>query len=85
MSEAAGANGRGDDSGLKRSGHRGFSSSDGFLCDHVEILYDVDVSLRRTRKRRNADVAAESLNDSPLLTAALGDCAVRLRGAGETR
>jgi protoporphyrin/coproporphyrin ferrochelatase len=48
----------------------------GFLCDHVEILFDVDILFR--------DVAAKiglrlerpaSLNDSPLLTAALADLA----------
>ncbi len=48
----------------------------GFLCDHVEILYDIDIAFREfadglgMRLERPA-----SLNDSPLLTEALADLA----------
>ncbi len=48
----------------------------GFVCDHVEVLYDVDVVLRRYAAEREIIlVRPESLNDSPRLTAALADIA----------
>jgi ferrochelatase len=73
---------------LKRSGHRGvFVQPIGFLCDHVEILYDVDVLFKTFAEKEEMRLwRAESLNDSPLLTAALAEIALsRLRGARETR
>ena len=73
---------------LKRSGHRGvFVQPIGFLCDHVEILYDVDVLFKTFAGKEEMRLwRAESLNDSPLLTAALAEIALsRLRGARETR
>ena len=46
----------------------------GFLCDHVEILYDIDIGFREFAARLNLRIERpESLNDSPLLTAALAD------------
>jgi ferrochelatase len=46
----------------------------GFLCDHVEILYDVDILFKKIAAERGLRLwRAESLNDSPLLTAALAD------------
>ncbi|MGB6132678.1 MAG: ferrochelatase [Acidobacteriaceae bacterium] len=48
----------------------------GFLCDHVEILYDIDVAFRRFAA--NLGIALrrpESLNESHLLTLALADLA----------
>ena len=72
----------------KRSGHRGvFIQPIGFLCDHVEILYDVDVIFRQFAEKEEMRIwRAESLNDSPLLTAALAEIAhSRLRGVRETR
>lgn len=46
----------------------------GFLCDHVEILYDVDIAFREFAARLGLRLERpESLNDSPLLTNALAD------------
>jgi ferrochelatase len=44
----------------------------GFVCDHVEILYDIDVVFREYGKARGVTVhRTESLNDSPLFIEAL--------------
>ena len=44
----------------------------GFVCDHVEILYDIDVFFREYGKTRGVTVhRSESLNDSPLFIQAL--------------
>jgi ferrochelatase len=44
----------------------------GFLCDHVEILYDIDIAFaQRARTLGLRLFRTESLNDSPLLTQAL--------------
>ena len=44
----------------------------GFVCDHVEILYDIDVLFRAYGKDRGVAVRrSESLNDSPEFAAAL--------------
>ncbi len=46
----------------------------GFLCDHVEILYDIDIAFRDFAAGIGLEVVRpQSLNDSPLLTAALED------------
>jgi ferrochelatase len=48
----------------------------GFLCDHVEILYDIDIGFRNFASGIGLEVVRpQSLNDSPLLTAALEDLA----------
>ena len=48
----------------------------GFLCDHVEILFDVDILFRDTAAKIGLRLERPtSLNDSPLLTAALADLA----------
>jgi ferrochelatase len=48
----------------------------GFLCDHVEILYDIDVGFRQFAARLGMTVKRpESLNDSRRLTLALADLA----------
>jgi ferrochelatase len=48
----------------------------GFLCDHVEILYDIDIGFRNFAAGIGLEVVRpQSLNDSPLLTAALEDLA----------
>jgi ferrochelatase len=73
---------------LKRSGHRGvFVQPIGFLCDHVEVLYDIDIIFRTFAEKEEMRLwRADSLNDSPLLTSALAEIAQsRLRGARETR
>jgi protoporphyrin/coproporphyrin ferrochelatase len=48
----------------------------GFLCDHVEILYDIDIGFRDFASGIGLEVVRpQSLNDSPLLTATLEDLA----------
>lgn len=48
----------------------------GFLCDHVEILYDIDIGFREFGRVIGLRVERpESLNHSPLLTSALADLA----------
>ena len=60
---------------LKRSGHNAaFIQPIGFLCDHVEVLYDVDVIFKEFAEKEGMRLwRADSLNDSPLLTEALAD------------
>ena len=49
----------------------------GFLCDHVEILYDIDIAFQGLARGLGLKlVRAESLNDSPLLIDALEDLVV---------
>ncbi|MGC2163050.1 MAG: ferrochelatase [Silvibacterium sp.] len=48
----------------------------GFLCDHVEILYDIDIGFRQHAATLGMEILRpESLNNSPLLIAALTDLA----------
>jgi protoporphyrin/coproporphyrin ferrochelatase len=48
----------------------------GFLCDHVEILYDIDIGFREFGQRIGLRVERpESLNESPALTRALANLA----------
>ena len=50
----------------------------GFVSDHVEILYDVDIALRQYGQAQGVTVwRSESLNDSPLFIAALVAIACR--------
>jgi ferrochelatase len=50
----------------------------GFLCDHVEILYDIDIGFRAFAANLGITVRRPaSLNDSRLLTLALADLARR--------
>ncbi len=62
---------------LKEKGHRGvFLQPIGFLCDHVEVLYDIDIGFQQFAQKEEMRLwRAESLNDSPLLAAALADVA----------
>lgn len=62
---------------LHREGHRGVVLQPiGFLCDHVEVLYDIDIAFRGLARRLGLQLfRAESLNGSPLLIAALADLA----------
>jgi ferrochelatase len=72
---------------LKRSGHRGvFIQPIGFLCDHVEVLYDIDIVFKQFAENEGMRLwRAESLNDSALLTSALETIVEsRLRAARET-
>lgn len=58
---------------LAAAGHRHLLLAPvGFLCDHVEILYDVDVAFRQYARDRGVTLwRTESLNDSALLIEAL--------------
>jgi ferrochelatase len=48
----------------------------GFLCDHVEILYDIDIAFRKLAGELGLKLwRAESLNDSELLVKALAEVA----------
>ena len=48
----------------------------GFLCDHVEILYDIDIAFREAAREHGLELwRAESLNDSPTLIRALAEVA----------
>jgi len=66
---------------LKTEGHGGvFVQPIGFLCDHVEVLYDIDIGFRDFARKHGMRLwRAESLNGSPSLIAALADI-VRKRG-----
>lgn len=70
---------------LKAKGHGGvFIQPIGFLCDHVEVLYDVDIMFREFAEKNGVRLwRAESLNESPALVAALADVARSRLGAGE--
>jgi ferrochelatase len=61
--------------GLKAKGHRGvFLQPIGFLCDHVEVLYDIDIFFKQFAEKEGMRLwRAESLNGSPTLTEALAD------------
>ncbi len=58
---------------LKAQGHRGvFLHPIGFLCDHVEVLYDIDIVFKQFAEKEGMRLwRAESLNGSRTLTAAL--------------
>jgi ferrochelatase len=50
----------------------------GFVCDHVEVLYDVDILFRQYAAARGISLLRpESLNASPTFTAALAEVATR--------
>jgi ferrochelatase len=50
----------------------------GFVCDHVEILYDIDILFRQYAAARGISlVRPESLNASAKFTAALAEVAKR--------
>jgi ferrochelatase len=60
---------------LRTSGHSGvFIQPVGFLCDHIEILYDIDIAFKEFAAAQGMRLwRAESLNTSPLLTEALAE------------
>ncbi|HUI83455.1 MAG TPA: ferrochelatase [Candidatus Binatia bacterium] len=62
---------------LRDVGHRGvFVQPIGFVCDHVEILFDVDILFRQFAGERGMQLyRAESLNDSPLFVRAVAGLA----------
>jgi ferrochelatase len=63
--------------GLKAAGHDEFIiQTVGFVCDHVEVLFDIDIRFKDFAAERGMRLwRAESLNDSPLFIAALADIA----------
>jgi protoporphyrin/coproporphyrin ferrochelatase len=75
--------------GLKAKGHTGvFVQPIGFLCDHVEVLYDIDIAFQTFAREQSMRLwRAESLNESPLLLEAIADVArgrmAAAAGAGE--
>jgi protoporphyrin/coproporphyrin ferrochelatase len=62
---------------LKEQGHVGvFVQPIGFLCDHVEILYDIDIAFKQFASDHGLRLwRAQSLNASPTLVSALADIA----------
>ena len=60
---------------LKVKGHRGvFLHPIGFLCDHVEVLYDIDIAFKQFAEKEGMRLwRAESLNGSRILTEALSE------------
>jgi ferrochelatase len=73
---------------LKARGHSSvFVQPIGFVCDHVEVLYDIDIAFRDFAAKQGMKLwRAESLNESPTFIAALADVArSRLEPAGEAR
>ncbi len=46
----------------------------GFVCDHVEVLYDIDIGFRDYAAKKGMRLwRAESLNDSPTFAASVAD------------
>ncbi len=62
---------------LAIAGHKGVVMQPvGFLCDHVEILYDIDIAFRETARELGLQLwRAQSLNASPTLIRALAEVA----------
>jgi ferrochelatase len=60
---------------LARSGHSAvFIQPIGFVCDHVEVLYDIDIGFKQLAEKEGLRLwRAESLNDSPLLISAMAE------------
>lgn len=70
---------------LKKQGHKGVLIAPiGFVCDHVEILYDVDIGFRKFAAEHDMRFwRTESLNASPTFIAGLAALAAeRLAMAG---
>jgi len=62
---------------LNQAGHSGvFLQPIGFVCDHVEILFDIDIMFRQFAEQRGMKLwRAESLNDSVTFAKAVADVA----------
>lgn len=62
---------------FKKQGHKGVVIAPiGFVCDHVEILYDIDIAFRQFATDEGMKLwRPESLNDSPTFIAALANLA----------
>ncbi|MGC2745569.1 MAG: ferrochelatase [Candidatus Angelobacter sp.] len=61
----------------KRQGHKGVVIAPiGFVCDHVEVLYDIDISFRQFAHEQQFKLwRPESLNTSPTFISALAKLA----------
>ena len=61
----------------KKQGHKGVVIAPiGFVCDHVEVLYDIDIGFRQFATDEGMKLwRPESLNDSPTFIAALASLA----------
>jgi ferrochelatase len=64
---------------LAAEGHKEFLIHPiGFVCDHVEVLYDVDVQYQALARRLGVRLERpRSLNDDPMLIACLTDLTLR--------
>jgi ferrochelatase len=64
---------------LAGSGHKAVVLQPvGFLCDHVEILYDIDIDFKQQAEALGMQLwRAESLNDSPALIRAIDNALQR--------
>ena len=62
---------------LKKQGHNGVVIDPiGFLCDHVEVLYDIDIGFKKFAAEENIKLwRTESLNTSPAFISALANLA----------
>jgi ferrochelatase len=61
--------------GLLEAGERNFMVVPiGFVCDHVEVLYDIDIVCKDLAEKHGARlIRSQSLNDSPTFIAALAE------------
>jgi ferrochelatase len=68
---------------FKKQGHKGVVVAPiGFVCDHVEILYDIDIAFRQFATDEGMKLwRPESLNDSPTFISALANLASSQLGA----
>lgn len=56
----------------------------GFVCDHVEILYDLDIEARDIARGHGVDLArTESMNDFPPFIEALADAVGEAKAGGQ--
>ena len=60
---------------LKRSGYKSILTQPiGFLCDHIEVLYDIDIVHKRFAEKEGIQLSrTNSLNTAPLLIEALAE------------
>jgi protoporphyrin/coproporphyrin ferrochelatase len=72
---------------IKSTGQTGvFIQPIGFVCDHVEVLYDVDIAFRAFAAQSGMRLwRAESLNDLPTFIAALADLTMRALATRESK
>jgi ferrochelatase len=72
---------------LKKQGHKGVVIAPvGFVCDHVEVLYDVDIGFRQFAAEHGLGLwRSESLNTLPTFISALADLATSRLAAGAGR